>query len=97
MSAKTIIYVRKPSDIPTVDHFVIVEARTIEVPGDERSRTSPGHGYPSHTEEYLEYVAYLKREEWEEAIRVLHAAHVRKAYKALIVKCAVVTTSVTVS
>ena len=26
--------------------------KTIHIPGDERSRTNPGHGYPAHTQTY---------------------------------------------
>jgi hypothetical protein len=34
---------------PTRDHFAVVETVNTTVPGDERSRTDPGHGYAEHT------------------------------------------------
>lgn len=40
----------KPSDIPDGHHYAIIEFRKIHVPGDERSRTNPGHGCPAHDE-----------------------------------------------
>ena len=30
--------------------FGILEKMTRTIPGDERSKTNPGHGYPEHTE-----------------------------------------------
>lgn len=32
--------------------FGVLETHTIHIPGDERSRTNPGHGYPAHDEHY---------------------------------------------
>ena len=32
--------------------------KTVTIPGDERSRMHPGHGYPEHTEEYVELVPF---------------------------------------
>ena len=32
-------------------HLIITKA-SVHIPGDERSRTNPGHGYPAHTEHY---------------------------------------------
>ena len=37
------------------------------VPGDERSRTNPGHGYPEHTvqyQEFREFKDYNEMEQW---------------------------------
>lgn len=44
--------VHKPSDVPDGQHFAVLVYKTsgTYVPGDERSRTNPGHGYPEHTE-----------------------------------------------
>lgn len=30
--------------------YAALISRSIIIPGDERSRTAPGHGYPEHTE-----------------------------------------------
>lgn len=38
------------------------------VPGDERSRTNPGHGYPEHTVEYTDVKEFKTEEELKEWI-----------------------------
>lgn len=58
-----------PSDIPTCDHYAIIEFAKIYVDGDERSKQHPGHGYPAHTINYESYVSFTDREEWENEIR----------------------------
>lgn len=35
-----------------VTHIVLVDG-SITIPGDERSRTNPGHGYPEHTKHFV--------------------------------------------
>lgn len=30
--------------------YLLITSKTIYIPGDERSRTNPGHGYPESTE-----------------------------------------------
>jgi hypothetical protein len=37
------------ADVPTGEHYLVVVfgTETVHIPGDERSRTSPGHGYPA--------------------------------------------------
>ena len=42
--------VNSPDDIPDTDHYAVLVYKTTSthVPGDERSRTHPGHGYPAH-------------------------------------------------
>lgn len=62
-------WIHKPSEVPTQPHFAIFEANSIHVPGDERSRQYPGHGYPASTEYFLSYVAFDNKEEWEADIQ----------------------------
>lgn len=38
--------------------YAALVTKTVTIPGDERSRTHPGHGYPEHTEEYVELVPF---------------------------------------
>jgi hypothetical protein len=59
------------SQIPKVDHWAIIEDGSVHIPGDERSRTNPGHGYPASTEYYCTYTAYLDKAEWALAIHDL--------------------------
>jgi hypothetical protein len=58
----------RSSQIPKVDHWAIIGDGSVYVPGDERSRTAPGHGYSASTEYYCEYTAYLDQDEWTRAI-----------------------------
>ena len=39
------------------------------IPGDERSRTNPGHGYPEHTEHYISYRAYVDKPSFERDLK----------------------------
>lgn len=43
----------KLDDMPTTKpYWIVITEQTVRIPGDERSRTIPGHGYPEHTEYY---------------------------------------------
>jgi hypothetical protein len=37
-----------------VDSYVLVTEDSIHIPGDERSQTHPGHGYPAETRKYMQ-------------------------------------------
>ena len=67
--------VTKPSDVPVGRHYAIIVYKTISVyiPGDERSRTNPGHGYPAHSDEYNvnEHYVTLDHAEWVREIEKL--------------------------
>jgi hypothetical protein len=78
-------------DIPKGDHYAIIEFKTISIPGDERSRTNPGHGYPASTESYSEYIAFTDRAEWEKEKEIINRSSStqyfgRKEFVALEVK-----------
>jgi len=79
-------YVRSANDFPKGDHLAIIEFNTITIPGDERSRTNPGHGYPEHTETTMSY-SYWRvedRELWEAEIASKEAdRYCRGSYIAL--------------
>ena len=49
-------------------HYAIMEFVGVYIPGDERSRTNPGHGYPATTERYATYIAYTDKAEWESEV-----------------------------
>ena len=65
---------KNPSDIPDGHHYAILVFRTssVFIPGDERSRTNPGHGYPDRYENYnnYEYQFTTDREEWLKEIEL---------------------------
>jgi len=42
--------------------FAAIVTNKVLIPGDERSRKSPGHGYPAHTVEHLEIVEFDSKE-----------------------------------
>ena len=67
--------VESPNDMPSGKHFAILifKTSTIHVPGDERSRTNPGHGYPARDETYAsyEYWAVGTEKNLKEAIEFL--------------------------
>lgn len=75
------IFVSQCKDVPAGEHFAIVI---------ESSYTSRGYdrGDPDYSSNYLEYRAYLKREDWEAAIKELETdkGYGRKNYKALFVR-----------
>ena len=62
------VWVNSISDIPKVEHWAIFRTGSINIPGDERSRTNPGHGYPAHTETFIRYEAFLNKEDWVKTI-----------------------------
>ena len=81
------IYVNKTEDIPLGGHWAILDNNSVDIPGDERSRSAPGHGYPEHTEYFVSYVAFTDRAEFEEELKRLvknpvDSAHVRGIYVA---------------
>jgi hypothetical protein len=73
--AKRLIEVKSPKDIPTGHHFAISiwSSNTYTTEGDERSRTNPGHGYPSETITYDTQRHYITTNEadWKEAVALL--------------------------
>lgn len=48
------VRVNGPNEVPEGHHYaVLIYSRdSIYVPGDQRSREAPGHGYPEHTENF---------------------------------------------
>ena len=39
-------------------YLVVLDKGSVHVPGDKRSRTHPGHGYPAHTVNYRDVVIF---------------------------------------
>lgn len=60
--------VSSPGDLPPGRHLAILTFGSVTIPGDERSRTNPGHGYPEYAQPTMECEVYLTQEEWERAI-----------------------------
>jgi hypothetical protein len=64
-----------PKKMPTEKHYAILifKRETTWVPGDQRSREAPGHGYPEHTEvhETFEYWATASTSILRQAVEYL--------------------------
>jgi hypothetical protein len=55
--------------IPKEIHYAIISERQIYIPGDQRSRDAPGHGYPEHYETVIDYEVFSSKLALETAIR----------------------------
>lgn len=92
-----IMYVSNVDEIPDGEHWVIVENRNILVPGDERSRTNPGHGYPEHTEHAMTMIVFETKEDMEESVRTREGRLFgKKDYKVLLVRTPRITTHLSI-
>lgn len=90
-------YVSRPSDLPSGEHHAIIKCSSFTVPGDERSRTNPGHGYGEHTETTTSIAVYATREAWVAEIERLSAQQWGgKDWVACIMRVPAVTTAVKV-
>jgi hypothetical protein len=67
------IYCSDPSKVPKGPHWAIIQGESMYIPGDERSRTNPGHGYPATTKHYVSYKAFLSEEDWNKEVQELAA------------------------
>lgn len=80
------IFVHRPEEIPPGEHWVIISGTSVTIPGDERSRTNPGHGYPESTDHYVIYEAYTDKSEFESEMsrryNNVRGIHVLGTYKA---------------
>lgn len=61
-------YVHNREDIPKEKHLAAIVFDSIYVPGDERSRTHAGHGYPGGTEQKLNYIVFTDKQDCEKWI-----------------------------
>lgn len=90
-------FVSSPDDLPPGEHLVILTFSTITIPGDERSRTHPGHGYPESTETTISCEAFETEEGWKAEIQRLAAgAYPRTNWVPLTVRRPTLKTTVTV-
>ena len=91
-------FVTTKGKFPDQPHWVILKFSSTYVPGDERSRTAPGHGYPAHSVPNVSYEAYLTEEKFLAAVQKLEEAEYgHESYAALKVEPLKVTKTVSVS
>lgn len=72
-------------NIPDEPHFAVVveDKQYVYHPGDELSKSCPGHGYPEHVETInsIKYESYDSKERWE--ARIISLTNDRKKFKAI--------------
>lgn len=74
--------------------WAIVENSSVYIPGDERSRTNPGHGYPEHT---VTYDSYKEFDNYDKFVETVTQKHLRgEKFKILSVEEMQVSTKVEV-
>jgi hypothetical protein len=78
--------------IPDYEHYAIITFDQQIVPGDQRSKESPGHGYPEHTIELMEYEPHRNIDTLKKRIEYLMSGNIE--YNVLKVKPVNVTTKV---
>lgn len=91
-------YVNKTTDLPPGEHFCILKLGSETIPGDERSRTNPGHGYGEHVITTLFCAVYLSRKEWEDDIQAkANGQWGSESWVPCIIRVPIITTTVTVN
>jgi len=65
------MYISSLKDIPKSRHYVIVTVQSVFIPGDERSREAPGHGYGARTEHYPSIQVFENEQDWLKEIQEL--------------------------
>lgn len=65
--------VSSPEDVPTGHHYAVIvyKSQSVYIPGDERSRTNPGHGYPERTESFdtFEHWVTESKDDWIDFVK----------------------------
>jgi hypothetical protein len=83
------IQIKKPSDFPNGPFWVMVQfsSDSYTVPGDERSRTNPGHGYPEHTvtTDKVEMTAFTSESEWKKVVGEAYLENQKGGYRSKLV------------
>ena len=80
----------------TQPFWAVFVNKSRHIPGDERSRQCPGHGYPAHTERYTEIVEFATEDELRQWVEHEEALVFGKSsYRA--VKCLPITVRSTIS
>lgn len=84
-------------ELPDKEFYAILTPKSVVVPGDERSRTNPGHGYPEHTVSGWEIEVFPNKLAWENEIKMLESnIHYRKIFKAVKITPAKITSTISI-
>ena len=65
-------WVHNKDEMPTEPHYAVMTFSSIHIPGDERSRTNPGHGYAAETVLTKAYIVFESRDAWERYTKSNH-------------------------
>jgi len=60
--------IKSISELKPGENYLILENESEYIPGDERSQTNPGHGYPGYTSHSVGMTLYKDKEAWEHDI-----------------------------
>jgi len=91
-------HVTTKDKFPSAPHWAILKFSTTHVPGDERSRTNPGHGYPAHTVDNVSYEAFYTEEKFLAALhRLENDTFTHGRYSAFKVEPLTIKTTISVS
>lgn len=80
-------YPKQVDQLPFEEFHAILTPVSITIPGDERSRQAPGHGYPEHTVSHWELEVFQSESAWKAAILQRDG---RERFKAVKIKPAVI-------
>ncbi len=91
-------YPKRIDELPEAEFYAILKPASMTIPGDERSRTNPGHGYPEHSVDYWEMETFPSQAEWEAEVRrlSLDTGYYRQPFKAVKITPARIAKTVTV-
>jgi len=78
------------------EKYAVIRKVSHHIPGDERSRTHPGHGYPAHTVTETVIQTFESKEEWEAWIIREEGRSRREEYTPIVYREASVKTTITV-
>lgn len=71
-------YSTNSDDIPSTTHFAAIVYDSIYIPGDERSRTNPGHGYPAHNETVIKYIVFSDKQDMMQWVNAQETGHYQR-------------------
>lgn len=90
-------YPTRVEELPNEEFYAILTPKSVTIPGDERSRQAPGHGYPEHTEDSWSIEVFTVYAQWLDTIVALEKRSGHSPYKAVIIKPSKVETKVSIT
>lgn len=76
-------YITNPTDIPKGTQYAALVSDSVYIPGDERSKTNPGHGYPAENKSIIQFICFADQNEMKEWVKKRESAksYGQKPYK----------------